>query len=123
MNAVDLAARLTAAGFKVRLWRDRRVYIQGYGRDIRAYIEPGASTTLDDARIDITTSWRSHHATMHCKGVKHALLSDLFDAGLLDTPPPDHWRLVRIEDRPRIKRVVTLVPSQDADAMPWPFGR
>lgn len=122
MNAAAFAQVMTAAGFRVRLWRDTRIYVYGYGRDITACVEPVDAETLDRARIEVTTNWRSAHATLRCKGVKHALLSDLFEAGLMAAPPPDHWREVRIEERPRIKRVVSSTPSKDADVMSWPFG-
>lgn len=120
MTAAQVAKAMTAAGFSVRLWRDTRIYVHGYGCDITASIEPLEGATLDAARIDIKTSWRSPHATLRCKGVKHALLVDLFDAGLLAAPPPDHWRQVRVEDRPRIKRI-TLTTSSIVETMPWPF--
>ncbi|MBI1256569.1 MAG: hypothetical protein GC204_03775 [Chloroflexi bacterium] len=100
MSARPLADRLARYGFRVRLWNDRRIYLAGYGREISAYIEPlaGDDPMLDGARIVVESRWRSSKAALHAKGVKHAILKDLHDAGILSERPPDDWRKIRLDD-------------------------
>lgn len=108
MNAERLANFLEAHGLRVKLWRERRVYVFGYGRDVSCAIEPiPGEPTLDRARILVTSNWRSPHVGLRCKGVKHALLQDLFGLGLLSAAPPDDWRRVQLDDRPAVPRLVS----------------
>lgn len=99
-----LAAKMAAFGFRVRCWKSRRVYVQGYGRDVTAYIEPSdaSATTADASRIIVSSNWRSPHAGLRCKGIKHALLRDLYAVGLLSERPPDDWKQVSLDDPPRL---------------------
>ena len=40
MNHItELRDRLNANGFKAAIWQDRRIYLNGYGKDIKAYVE------------------------------------------------------------------------------------
>lgn len=116
MNLEACESALRTAGFQVRCWRDKRLYLIGYGRDIQAWIEH------DDARIDadalrISTTWRSRHAAARCKSVKHAILCDLYAAGLLAKAPPDHWRDLSLPSR----TPATRTPVAAIETMPWPF--
>lgn len=90
-------------GFYVRAWRGARLYIDGYGRDISAYleppIEPGAAP-LDNCALIVRSNWRApNHNGLRCKGVKHAMLTDLYRAELISEPPPAHWRDVQLDTR------------------------
>jgi hypothetical protein len=101
VTAEKLFQRMKLSGFRVSLWRERRIYVQGHGRDIRAYIEPVPDMpNADGARIVVESTWRSPQNALRCKSIKHAILSDLFEAELLTTPPPESWRDVRSSDRP-----------------------
>jgi hypothetical protein len=102
MNADSLAAMLLAHGFRAKAYHGSRVYLDGYGRDVKAWLEPGASGELpaDGAFLHVRSSWRSHLNGLRCKGVKHAILTDLYAAGFLSSPPPEDWRRVRL-DEPR----------------------
>lgn len=104
MSILSLAQRMIASGFNVRPWREKRLYLSGYGPCIKVYIEPACAAGLkpcDGARIVVTSSWASQRAALHAKGVKHAVLQDLYKAGLLSAPPPDRWQDVALDDRPR----------------------
>lgn len=117
MNAARLAAFLEARGFRVRLWQERRVYVSGYGKDISCAIEPVAGDrTLDKAVITVRSTWRSPHAGLRCKGVKHTLLWDLYALGLLTETPPRDWQAVKMDERPVVTRVI-LDPEP---AFVWP---
>jgi hypothetical protein len=117
MNATRLAAFLEARGFRVRLWRERRVYVSGYGKDVSCAIEPVADAkTLDDAVITVSSTWRSPHAGLRCKGVKHTLLWDLFALGLLSQKPPRDWQAVKLDDRPPVARA----PIEHETVFDWP---
>lgn len=99
----QIADLMRRCGFQVRAWRGTRLYIDGYGRDISAYlappIEPGAAP-LDHCPLIVRSNWRApNHNGLRCKGVKHAMLSDLYRAELISVPPPAHWRDVPLDTR------------------------
>jgi len=108
----ELAAALAYCGFNVRRWKGERLYLSGYGRDISAYLEtaaPPGPAPADGYRLVVTSSWRApRHNGLRCKGVKHALLCDLFAAGLIGAPPPPSWQDVILDapqsERPAIRR-------------------
>lgn len=99
----QIADLMHRCGFHVRAWRGARLYIDGYGRDISAYleppIEPGAAP-LDHCPLIVRSNWRApNHNGLRCKGVKHAMLTDLYRAELISDPPPAHWRDVPLDTR------------------------
>lgn len=106
-NIVELMRR---CGFHVRAWREARIYIDGYGRDISAYLEPPSepgAAPLDNCPLIVRSNWRApNHNGLRCKGVKHQMLTDLFKAELILTPPPDDWRHVLLDDRAGKHRVI-----------------
>lgn len=112
----ETAALMTRCGFTVRPWRSR-LYLDGYGRDISAYVEmalePGAAP-LDGAMLTVVSNWRSRHNGLRCKGVKHAILSDLYRAELVSEAPPAHWRDVPLE-RAKETRPIVRALSELAD--------
>jgi hypothetical protein len=120
MTLAMLAQRLTAAGFSVRPWRDQRLYLAGYGPCIKAYLEPPkapGAKPCDGARLVVQSSWSSKHSALHAKGVKHAVLQDLFAAGLLSAPPPSRWQDVPLDDRPQLRRIISA-SAEDESAPP-----
>lgn len=111
-------------GVTVTLWRGKRVYLSGYGRDINAWIEPRDrlptdARPADGALIQVTSTWKSTRNALHCKGIKHMILHDLYNAGLLTHRPPEIWQKVALEDR---RPVTVHVPSSARDEEPfvWP---
>lgn len=118
-SATELASIMTACGFTVRLWRDQRVYLADYGRDITAYLEPQPILPMcpaDGARLDVRSSWRSERYNgLRCKGVKHAILKDLWAAQLISTKPPADWKDVPLTDksepRPPLRPYEASCPS------------
>ncbi|MBL8558141.1 MAG: hypothetical protein JNM47_05435 [Hyphomonadaceae bacterium] len=96
----DLAAILSACGLTVRLWKGQRLYLSGYGRDIKAYLAPQGDGPLpaDGYALTVTSSWNMpRYNGLRCKGVKHAILEDLFLAGVISAPPPADWKQVQLE--------------------------
>lgn len=122
MSARTLAARLEACGLRVSVWRDKRVYLHGYyGRDIRAYVEPLADqSNADGAHIVVESNWRSPQQSLRCKSVKHAILSDLYTAGVLSSPPPADWRAVTLEERPRTAPLLASASARAEEEFVWP---
>ena len=125
----DLTRALTYCGFHVRPWKGERVYLAGYGRDIKAYLTPDATKGVlpaDGWHLTVTSSWRMpRYNGLRCKGVKHAILTDLFVAGLISAPPPPRWQDVDLEAplsrRPTIKRFDPEAPP--ALTVLWPQRR
>jgi hypothetical protein len=97
----DLAAILSACGLSVRLWKGQRLYLSGYGRDIKAYLTPqggGGPLPADSYALTVTSSWNMpRYNGLRCKGVKHAILEDLYLAGVISAPPPADWKQVALE--------------------------
>jgi len=101
---VALYAALEAAEFRASIWRDRRIYINGFGRDIKAYIEldnpaDEADTTrlFDGAALRVYSNcdsqpaiWRMNRA----KQVKHELMERLHASGITAYlgPPCARWQ-------------------------------
>lgn len=108
MSLAELAEHMVRGGFRAKLYAGNRIYIAGYGRDISAWLTPPASPTAsiaslgsaDGLFLHVRSSWRSPHNGLRCKGVKHAILTDLHAAGFLSSPPPGDWRRVAL-DEPR----------------------
>jgi hypothetical protein len=100
MTPDELALILIANGFRAKVYRETRIYLGGYGRDISAWLEKETSGALpaDGSVLHVRSSWRSQHNALRCKGVKHAILLDLHAAGLLSVAPPDDWRRVTLEE-------------------------
>lgn len=111
-----LSSILVACGFRVRLWKAKRLYLSGYGRDVRAYLEADTSagpSPADGYRLVVSSSWKVHQYNgLRCKGVKHAILEDLYVAGLLSKPPPARWQDV-VLDAPQAARpaIIPYAPT------------
>lgn len=101
MPLEELASILSACGLSVRLWKGQRLYLSGYGRDIKAYLSPQSGDgplPADGYALTVTSSWNMpRYNGLRCKGVKHAILEDLFLAGVISTPPPADWKQVALE--------------------------
>lgn len=108
MSLAELAEHLVRGGFRAKLYGVNRIYIAGYGRDISAWLTSPTSqapsvaspSSADGLFLYVSSSWRSPHNGLRCKGVKHAILTDLHAAGFLSSPPPGDWRRVML-DEPR----------------------
>lgn len=108
--AEALAAIMTSCGFSVRVWRGQRVYLDGYGRDINAYLAPldlDSAFPADKAKLVVRSSWQAHRYNgLRCKGVKHAIWKDLFQACLVSAPPPERWQDVPLADDAPVARTL-----------------
>jgi len=120
-----LSQILSACGFNARLWKGSRIYLSGYGKDIKAYLQEGAlrgPLPADGYELTISSTWRMpQYNGLRCKGVKHAMLEDLFAARLISAPPPARWQDVDIHAplavRPKVKVYCDARDAQDiADA-------
>lgn len=121
MTIEALAQELRECGIPAKVWNDGKLFIDGYGRQLKisVSISEFGARPLDHATITVTTSWKSTKAGLYCKGVKHALLVDLHLAGFISHAPPDDWRKVVLDERPKI-RVVTR-RTEDVDAPDAPL--
>jgi hypothetical protein len=86
-----LTAALNTAGFTAKAWKGTRIYLNGYGRDISAYItmdEPGAEAEegrlFDGCALKVYSNcdsqpgaWRANRA----KQVKHDIMTSLYADG------------------------------------------
>jgi hypothetical protein len=112
----DLSSILSACGFSVRTWKGQRLYLSGYGRDIKAYLHPATPhgpLPADGFALVVTSSWNMpRYNGLRCKGVKHAILEDLFLAGVISTSPPPDWKQVTL-DAPHAARPA-IIPYADA---------
>jgi hypothetical protein len=115
MSFEKLADELRACGIAAKVWNDGKIFIDGYGRQLKISVTPseGGSRPLDMAVIHVTSTWKSTKAALYCKGAKHALLGDLYLAGFISAPPPDDWRKVVLDERPPL-RVITRHFEEDA---------
>lgn len=97
----SLSEIMSACGFNVRLYRDSRVYISGYGRDIKAYLAPCDGVgplPADGYALHVASSWRAPQFNgLRCKGIKHAILEDLYTARLITLAPPAKWQEVELD--------------------------
>ena len=96
-----LHAALVKAGFDAKIWKDQRIYFNGQGRDIKAFIqldepmEPldDSVTLLSGCALKVFSDceqdrkWLANRA----KQVKHALMVQMFDAGIA-TQPCERWQ-------------------------------
>lgn len=112
----ELADILSACGLSVRLWKGQRLYLSGYGRDIKAYLAPrsgGGPLPADSYALTVTSSWNMpRYNGLRCKGVKHAILEDLFLAGVISTPPPADWKQVELEAPHAVRN--SIIPHASA---------
>jgi hypothetical protein len=100
-----LAEQLTEAGFDVKIWRDQRIYLNGYGRDIKAFIRfdhptiPAAECDDElglwagaglDVRSDAnqTQQWLTNRA----KQVKHSIMERLVEMEVYPGPICERWQ-------------------------------
>ncbi len=117
-----LSEILSVCGFNARLYRGGRIYISGYGRDIKAYLhQKGGDGPLpaDGYALDVSSSWRAaQYNGLRCKGVKHAILEDLYAARLISTPPPRRWQDVTLDAPLAARRTITpFVSPRDRGAV------
>jgi len=116
-----LADVLRRCGFDAEAWKGERIYLSGYGSAVRAYLTVPSLTHAERARpcdgatVVVTSFWKSTKSGLHAKGVKHAILCDLFKAGLISEQPPERWQDVTLAAVPGAKRVIRRL-DDDADA-------
>lgn len=125
--AASLAAVLTRCGFDAETWKGERVYVSGYGAAVRAYLtvpslphcapaSPSVARPCDGAALVVTSFWKSTKSGLHAKGVKHAILCDLYKAGLISERPPERWQDVALEGAQGAKRVIRRFDDGDEPA-------
>ena len=98
-----LHAAMVDAGFDAKIWKESRIYINGEGRDIKAYItfdEPMSALGDEETPLFFGCSlkvfsdcaqdrvWLVNRA----KQVKHGLMGRLHDAGIVTTTPCERWQ-------------------------------
>lgn len=122
-----LSEILSACGFNVRLYRGGRLYISGYGKDIKAYLHEGpilGPLPADGYALSVSSTWRAaQYNGLRCKGVKHAILEDLYTARLITAPPPRRWQDVELEAPHGARRAIQpYMPSMprvsETDTLP-----
>jgi hypothetical protein len=100
-----LAAQLTEAGFDVKIWRDQRIYFNGYGRDIKAFVrfdDPGASADecggplglWSGAALDVRSDANQARAWLvnRAKQVKHSIMERLVEMEVYPGPVCERWQ-------------------------------
>jgi hypothetical protein len=116
-----LSEILSACGFNARLYKGGRIYISGYGKDIKACLVAGPISgplPADGYALSVSSSWRAaQYNGLRCKGVKHAILEDLYAARLISMAPPARWQDVSL-DAPHARRPAILpyrAPTEDIE--------
>ena len=95
-----LKGELIEAGFKAAIWQGRRVYLNGYGRDVKAWIEPevpdapapndiyaGCSLKVF-SNCDQSHKWLVNRA----KQMKHLIMQQLADSGIVKDEICQSWQ-------------------------------
>jgi hypothetical protein len=104
---VALAARLNEAGFKACIWKASRIYLNGYGRDMKCCImfdDPDADAAtltgpmglFDGAALKVYSNADQSHAWLvnRAKQVKHVIMLQLEEAGVITGPVCETWQEV-----------------------------
>lgn len=118
-----LAATLLQCGLDAEAWKGERVYLSGYGTAVRAYLtipslplDQLGARPCDGANLVVTSFWKSTKSGLHAKGVKHAILSDLYAAGLISEAPPARWQDVALDAPLGARRSIrALKPVESSD--------
>tara|TARA_Y100001938_G_C7840717_1_gene305978 strand:- start:122 stop:442 length:321 start_codon:yes stop_codon:yes gene_type:complete len=91
MQIVELTAKLNSAGFKANIWKGFRTYLNGYGRDIKAYFDfddcdsRDWENLLDGVVLKVfsnanqSTAWKVNRS----KDVKFQIMNELKRAGFV----------------------------------------
>ncbi len=100
-----LCEKLNESGFEAKIWRNERIYLNGYGRDIKAYfllfdpedVPPDSDWALLDGVVlkvsshgDKSAKWLLNRA----KQVKHAIMLDVHACGVGAEHPCESWQEV-----------------------------
>lgn len=106
MTQIDaLAAKLTEAGIKASAWRNQRIYLNGHGKDIKAFITfddpmtPEAECTgpmglFSGCALKVYSDaaqgqqWLVNRA----KQVKHGIMESLVEAEIVPGPVCESWQ-------------------------------
>ena len=108
MRQIDaMCAKLNAEGFEAKTWKDQRIYLNGYGRDIKAYI------TFDDPTHDLNVEDESDTLFAGCglkvysdceqsrswlinraKQVKHSIMLRLNELNIIPWEVCKNWQEV-----------------------------
>lgn len=101
---------LISAGFKAKIWKENRIYLNGFGRDITAYIifdEPDSkewntpSGLFAGCALKVFTDAGTGKWALHRRqDVMHEIGTKLFKAGITTFgPDPDPRRMIpTVED-------------------------
>ena len=106
-HTTELCDRLNADGFKAAIWQDRRIYLNGCGKDIKAYIElddplrkrdpnDATDTLYSGCTLKVYSNAAQDRAWLvnRAKKVKHALMLRLVENGIVPGPVCPDWRAV-----------------------------
>lgn len=94
---------LSMAGFKTGLWKGIRIYINGYGKDIKAWIEFDYPFSTDfsnpydgcSLRVFSNTSQHKNWLIARAKKVKFKIMNDMKEAGII-TEVCSRWKDVNL---------------------------
>lgn len=96
-----LESKLNESGLKAKAWKEWRIYINGFGKDIKAYFQ--LDEPLSDEPVDLldgvalkvfsnanqSYNWKLNRS----KQVKHKIMTKLAEAGVVDQAC-DTWQEV-----------------------------
>jgi hypothetical protein len=116
MTVEEFAARLKSCGLQAKAYDAERVYVFGYGKDIKAWlmIPPAlrhALPLVDPAQLVVTSSWRKNSVNnaLRCKGIKQRIWQDLHTAGVISDPAPADWKHVSLAEWTAPTRVIRRI--------------
>ena len=111
MRQIDeLEKFLNDNGFSAKQWKLGRIYLNGYGKDIKAFIEmddpdtEDFETVYDGCQIKVYSNANQHYNWIknRQKQIKHSIALKLDDSGLLKqvsdsynqkhSPAPENWQ-------------------------------
>ena len=87
-----LETELRNAGFNAKAWQERRIYLNGHGRDINAFFEfdtpqQSCGDVMDGVALKVfsnanqSKAWKQNRV----KQIKHQIMQRVQDAGLVDS--------------------------------------
>jgi len=95
-----LEARLQEEGFDAKIWKDR-IYLNEYGKDIKAYITfdapfeeceedimAGTKVNVYTNAVNVDSKWIINRR----KQVLHTIAEELYATDIINVEPPKDWR-------------------------------
>ena len=95
-----LEAKLQDEGFDAKIWKDR-IYLNGYGKDIKAFItfdapfEVSEEDIMAGTKVNVYTNAPNvdgKWAINRRKQVLHTIAEELYETEIIKVEPPEDWR-------------------------------